>query len=116
MHKGSSCINWPIIYGEKPTGLSTFWSDSELDTGPILLQKDRVIHADDTLKSLYFNHLFSMGISVILEAIALVIEGNAPKIPQVAAQGSYEGWCRKEQVQIDWSRRCQEVYGSYPWL
>ena len=54
MHKGPSSINWPIIFGEKKTGLSIFWPDNGLDTGPILLQKEVEIGGDDTLGTLYF--------------------------------------------------------------
>src|SRR5262249_43922497 len=39
-HRGPSSINWPIIQGETRTGLTIFWPDNGLDTGPILLQKD----------------------------------------------------------------------------
>src|SRR3990167_1400023 len=35
-HKGPSSINWPIIMGKKETGLSIFWPDQGLDTGPAL--------------------------------------------------------------------------------
>ena len=40
MHKGPSSINWPIIFGSTKTGLSIFWPDNGLDTGPVLLQKE----------------------------------------------------------------------------
>ena len=40
LHKGPSSINWPIIFGETKTGLSIFWPDNGLDTGPVLLQKE----------------------------------------------------------------------------
>ena len=39
-HRGPSSINWPIIQGSERTGLSIFWPDDGLDTGPILLQKE----------------------------------------------------------------------------
>ena len=38
-YRGASAINWPIILGEKETGLSIFWPDNGLDTGDVLLQK-----------------------------------------------------------------------------
>ena len=102
MHKGPSSINWPIINGENKTGLSIFWPDNGLDTGPILLQKDVVIDPDDTLGSLYFNHLFPMGVDAILEAVDLVRDGTALRLNQDPAKGSYEGWCQRADVEIDW--------------
>jgi membrane protein implicated in regulation of membrane protease activity len=69
MHKGPSSINWPIIFGEDKTGLSIFWPDKGLDTGPILLQKECTIGSDDTLGSLYFDQLFPLGVSAMMTGI-----------------------------------------------
>ena len=82
LHKGPSSINWPIIFGETKTGLSIFWPDEGLDTGPILLQKEVEIAPDDTLGSLYFNHLFPMGVAAMVEGVDLVRDGKAPRIEQ----------------------------------
>ena len=110
MHKGPSSINWPIIFGETKTGLSIFWPDDGLDTGPILLQKEVGIGPDDTLGSVYFNHLFPLGVDAMIEAVDLVRDGKAPKIDQEPGAGSYESWCRAEQAEIDWSRPAADVY------
>ena len=110
MHKGPSSINWPIINGENKTGLSIFWPDNGLDTGPILLQKDVVIDPDDTLGSLYFNHLFPMGVDAILEAVDLVRDGTALRLNQDPAKGSYEGWCQRTDVEIDWAQSMDVGY------
>ncbi len=109
-HKGPSSINWPIIMGKEKTGLSIFWPDNGLDTGPILLQKEVDIGPDDTLGSIYFDSLFPMGVDAMLEAIDLVRGGNAPREVQDPNDGSYEGWCRKEDVEIDWSKPSDEIY------
>ena len=109
-HKGPSSINWPIIMGKQKTGLTIFWPDNGLDTGPILLQKEVDIGPDDTLGSIYFDKLFPLGVEAMMESIELVREGNAPKQVQDPDDGSYEGWCRKEDVLIDWSRNTDEVY------
>ncbi len=109
-HKGPSSINWPIIMGKQKTGLSIFWPDNGLDTGPILLQKEVDIGPDDTLGSIYFNSLFPMGVDAMLESIDLVRAGNAPREVQDPDDGSYEGWCRKDDVRIDWKQSSDEVY------
>ena len=82
MHKGPSCVNWPIIYGEKKTGLSIFWPDGGNYTGPVLFQKEVEIEPDDTLGSLYSDRLFPMGVEAMVEAVDLVREGKAPAISQ----------------------------------
>jgi len=101
-HRGGSSINWPIIWGETKTGLSIFWPDNGLDEGPILMQKEVEITADDTLGSLYFDKLFPLGVDAILESVELVRAGKAPKVEQDHSKATYEGWCRGDLVRINW--------------
>ncbi len=110
LHRGPSSINWPIIQGAKKTGLSIFWPDNGLDTGPILLQKEVEITADDTLGTVYFDKLFQLGVDAMVESVDLVKAGKAPKIVQDATTATYESWCRKEDAEIDWGKPVQEVY------
>jgi methionyl-tRNA formyltransferase len=109
-HRGGSAINWAVIMGDTRTGLSIFWPDRGIDTGPILLQKEIEIQPDDTTGSLYFNHLFPMGVDAILESIALIEAGKAPKMAQSEAGATYEPLCDDKVAQIDWSRPALEVY------
>jgi len=109
-HRGPSSINWPIIQGSERTGLSIFWPDDGLDTGPVLLQKEVDIGPDDTLGSIYFDKLFPMGVDAMMEAVDLVRDGIAPKLIQDESQSTYESWCKKEDVEIDWSSPVQNIY------
>ncbi|GAB4231439.1 MAG: methionyl-tRNA formyltransferase [Methyloligellaceae bacterium] len=110
LHRGPSSINWPIIMGRKETGLTIFWPDEGLDEGPILLQKKVEIEPDDTLGTVYFNKLFPLGVEAMCEAVDLVREGKAPRIEQDHSKATYESWCRKKDVGIDWSKPVQEVH------
>ena len=109
-HRGPSSINWPIIQGESKTGLTIFWPDNGLDTGPVLLQKEVDIGPDDTLGSVYFERLFPMGVEAMLEGVDMVKAGNTPKEVQDESQATYESWCKAEDVELDWSKPAQEVY------
>ena len=110
LHRGPSSINWPIIQGETKTGLTIFWPDKGLDTGPILLQKETEIGPDDTLGSVYFGRLFPMGVEAMVEAVNMVKSGSAPRIEQNHADATYEGWCRPADVVIDWNAPVSEIY------
>ncbi len=50
-YRGASAINWALINGETVTGLSLFWVDPGIDTGPVLLQKEVKVEPDDTTGS-----------------------------------------------------------------
>jgi methionyl-tRNA formyltransferase len=110
LHRGPSSINWPIIWGATKTGLTIFWPDDGLDEGDILLQKEVEIGPDDTLGSVYFDKIFSLGVASMLEAIDLVRTGDPPHIAQDHSRATYESWCRKADAEIDWSRSVGEVY------
>src|SRR5439155_9928982 len=71
-HRGRSAINWAIIQGDKTTGVSIFWPDAGLDTGPILLQREVEVGADDTVGSLYYDKLYKLGIEMFVESVRLV--------------------------------------------
>ena len=109
-HRGPSAINWAIIHGDEKAGLAIFWPDDGLDTGPVLMTKEVEITPDDTLGSLYFDKLFPLGVEAMVESVDLVREGRAPRIAQVEEDATYESWCRREDVEIDWSRPVRDVH------
>jgi methionyl-tRNA formyltransferase len=109
-YRGASAINWALIKGEPVTGLTLFWVDPGIDTGPILLQKQVTVEPDETTGSLYFNKIFPLGIEAIGEAVDLINAGNPPRIVQDESKASYDPPCRDEHAKIDWSKPAQQVY------
>ena len=109
-HRGGSAINWAIINGETKTGISIFWPDKGLDTGPILLQKEVEISPDDTVGTLYFNKLFPLEVEAIAESIDLIREGKAPKIKQDESQATYEPLVNEKMATINWNQPANKVY------
>ena len=108
-YRGASAINWPIILGEKETGLSIFWPDNGLDTGDVLLQKKTPISATDTLGTVYFDRLFPMGVEAMMESVDLVKAGKAPRIKQDESKATYEGRCGAENARIDWGKSWRQI-------
>ncbi len=96
--------------GDTRTGLTIFWPDGGIDTGPILLQKEIAIGPDDTTGSLYFSHLFPMGIEAIVESVELIKANRAPRLPQDEADATYEPLCDDRVAAIDWSKSAEEVH------
>ena len=102
LHRGSSAINWAIINGDAETGLTIFWPDRGIDTGPILLQKRTPLRFDDTVGSVYFDRLFPLGVDALAESVALVAAGNAPRIEQEHTRATYEPACDETHAAIRW--------------
>ncbi len=109
-YRGGTAIPWQIIRGETRTGVTVFWADAGIDTGPILLQKEATIGPDDTAGSLYYNTLFPLGVDTVLESVDLIDAGRAPRIEQDESRATYDPLCRDEHAQVDWSLPVDEVY------
>jgi methionyl-tRNA formyltransferase len=108
-YRGASAINWPIILGEKETGLSIFWPDNGLDTGDVLLQKKTPLSATDTMGDLYFKRLFPMGVDAMIESVDLVKAGKAPRIKQDESKATYEGRATGDIARIDWGKSWRQI-------
>ena len=109
-YRGPSSVNWPIIKGETETGLTIFRPTDGLDEGAVILQKKTPIGPDDTLGTVYFNHLFPMGVQAMLEAADLVFGGQYRETAQNESEATYEGWCRSAEAKIDWAKPIDHVY------
>jgi methionyl-tRNA formyltransferase len=109
-HRGASAINWTLIMGDANAGVTWFWPDKGIDTGPILLQRSEPIRDEDTVGSLYFNRLFPLGIETMGEAIDLIRAGRAPAIAQDERLATYEPPCRDEHAKVDFARPAREVF------
>jgi methionyl-tRNA formyltransferase len=109
-YRGPSSINWPIIRGDTRTGLTIFRPNEGLDEGPVVLQKDCEIGPDETIGDVYFNKLFPMGVSAMLEAADVVYSGKGEARAQDESQATYEGWCRDAEARINWANPADFVY------
>ena len=55
-----------LLDGDRKAGLTVFWADDGLDTGPILLQKEMDVDINDTVDSLYSRFLYPEGIRAMV--------------------------------------------------
>jgi methionyl-tRNA formyltransferase len=111
-YRGPSSINWPLIRGEKQTGLTIFRPTDGLDEGAVILQKFTDISPDDTLGTVYFDRLFPMGVAAMVEAADLVVAGKHKEVVQDENLASYEGWCREAESRISWANHVDFVYNT----
>lgn len=110
--RGPSSINWALIKGEKKTGLTIFRPTDGLDEGPVILQKETEVSDNDTLGTVYFDRLFPMGVKAMLEAADLVVAGKHRQVVQDESQASYEGWCRANEVKINWHNPVDFIHNT----
>jgi methionyl-tRNA formyltransferase len=109
-YRGPSAINWAIALGEDKTGLTIFRPSDGLDEGEVILQKEVVIAADDTLGKVYFDKLFPLGVQALLEAADLVVANKHQEVVQDESKANYEGWFGVDAAQIHWATHINQTY------
>jgi methionyl-tRNA formyltransferase len=109
-YRGPSAINWAIALGEAKTGLTIFRPSDGLDEGEVILQKEVAIGANDTLGSVYFDHLFPLGVQALLEAADLVAAGKHQELVQDESLANYEGWFDQAAARIHWSNHITQIH------
>ena len=110
LHRGPSSINWPIMWGASKTGFTWFYPTDGLDEGDILIQREVDIGPDETLGDVYFKKIFPAGVDSVLDVVDAFRSGNPPRTEQDHSKATYESWCKKGDVELDWGRQAADVY------
>ncbi|CAN8026289.1 unnamed protein product [Ixodes persulcatus] len=97
-HRGASAINWTLMEGDSTAGLSVFWADDGLDTGPLLLQRQCPVEPNDTVDTLYMRFLFPEGVKAMGEAVELIAQGVAPRTVQPTEGATYDAMLNKREL------------------
>jgi methionyl-tRNA formyltransferase len=117
-YRGAAPINWAIVRGETRTGLTTMQVNAGLDTGPILLQSETEIGADETAPELRAR-LAEMGAPLVAETLRKLAQDQITPQPQDDSQATLAPLLNKEDGRIDWSHPAQTIYnqirGLQPW-
>ena len=100
-HRGAAPIQAAIASGDSETGITAMYMDEGLDTGDILLQRKIDILPTDTGGSLH-DRLAQIAPETLLEALKLLAQGNAPRVPQDNALATHAPKLSRENGRIDW--------------
>lgn len=101
-YRGASPIQAALSDGQRETGVTIMYQSMELDAGDIILQRTVPIDPHDTAQTLE-EKLAASGAEALVEAVRLIAEDRAPRIPQDPSQATYVGKLSKEHGRIDWS-------------
>ena len=100
-YRGAAPIQAALEAGERETGVAVMWMDEGLDTGDVLLMHSLPIRRRETGGSLH-DRLALLAPAALGEALALLAEGKAPRLPQDNATATYAPKLSRESGVIDW--------------
>ena len=116
LYRGAAPANWAIVNGEAKTGVTTMFIEEELDSGPILLQRETEIEETETAPEL-MQRLAVVGADLLSETLAQ-LDQITPR-PQRHQDATLAPMLTKQHGQIDWLNdavtieRCTR--GFQPW-
>jgi methionyl-tRNA formyltransferase len=117
-YRGAAPINWAIINGETISGLTTMQIDAGMDTGPILLQREVEIGADETAPQLAVR-MSEEGAPLVMDTLRGLESAQIQPQAQNEALASHAPLLKKEHGRIDWALSAREIYnrirGLAPW-
>jgi len=90
---------WVLKNNEKETGVSVFFVDKGIDSGPILVQKKMPINENMTQAEL-IKKSKKLGMDAIIEAIELIHQGNYKLIPNHDKDKTYYTFPTREDVKV----------------
>lgn len=99
-YRGMSPQHWPIINGDKKTGITVHFIDDGVDTGDIIIQQEMEIKSDETVFQLQNRFKIVYG-SIVRTAIEKIELGTNSFIKQSHLPGSYYGKLKLVHCKID---------------
>ena len=98
--RGAAPVQWALLEGDSITGISIFKLDKGMDTGPVYLQEEVEIGANDTTEILLERMSYLAG-NRIMDVVEGIRKGNKP-VAQSNAGITLAPKISKEMAKIDW--------------
>lgn len=108
-YRGRVPVNWAIIHGETEAGVTLHYMVEKPDAGDIVAQTSVPILPDDTAQEV-FDKVTVAAELTLHNVLPSLIAGNAPRIPQDLAQGSYFSGRKPEDGWINWNESAIRIH------
>jgi len=116
LYRGAAPANWAIVNGEQKTGVTTMFIEEQLDSGPILLQRETLIGETETAPEL-MQRLSEVGAELLSETLSQ-LDVITPR-PQRGRDATFAPLLAKADGLIKWSSNAstmeRSVRGFQPW-
>lgn len=116
LYRGAAPANWAIINGDEKTGVTTMFIEEDLDSGPILLQRETTIGETETAPEL-MQRLAVTGAELLSETLSQINE-ITPR-PQRDHEATFAPVITKADGAINWLNPASTIErctrGFQPW-
>lgn len=106
--RGAAPIHRAVLAGDAETGITTMWMDEGLDTGDMIHKVVLPIPEDATTSQLH-DQLAAAGAQLLLQTVAAIAAGTAPRTPQPTDGVTYAAKLGPDDERICWDASTREV-------
>jgi methionyl-tRNA formyltransferase len=124
-HRGAAPIQAAIEAGDRESGVTVMYMNERLDEGDVLRAHGIRLARDETGGSLH-DRIAELAPEALKEALILLKQGKAPRIPQDHSQATYAAKLTREHGLVDWTKTREDIDrriramnpwpGAYTWL
>jgi methionyl-tRNA formyltransferase len=117
-YRGAAPINWPLINGDKQTGISIIALAEKMDAGDILAQSTTDIGTDETAGRLH-DKLAKMAALLLLKTIDQIADGTVVYTKQDHSKATLAPKLKKSDGFLDFNEPAEvlqrKIRGFWPW-
>lgn len=107
-YRGAAPVQWALSRGETRTGITIFWLDEGMDTGPVLLARELGIGPEEDAPTL-LERLTLSGIGALEEALDEIAAGRLRREPQ-SGTPSLAPLIKKDDARIRLAQSAGEIH------
>jgi methionyl-tRNA formyltransferase len=106
--RGAAPINWAIVRGHETTGVTVMRMVEKMDAGPILLQVEEPIGAEETASDLWMR-LSEISAEALIETLALIESEQVTEQPQDESRVTFAPRIMRKDAHVDWNADAQTI-------
>jgi methionyl-tRNA formyltransferase len=107
-YRGAAPVQWSLVRGEKKTGVTLFWLDEGMDTGPVQATLETGIGPDEDAGGL-LARLTGLGVGLLDSTLKELDAGKVERRPQ-AGEATVAPLIKREDARIDLARPAGEIH------
>jgi len=107
-YRGAAPVQWALVRGEKKTGVSLFWLDEGMDTGPVQAMRETDVDPAEDAGAL-LGRLTELGVEMLDAELGAIEKGGVRKDSQ-SGDPSLAPLIKREDARIDLNRPAQEIH------
>lgn len=107
-YRGAAPVQWSLVKGEAKTGVTLFWLDEGMDTGPIQASIPAEIGLDDDAPAL-LARLTALGVELLERELVELEAGRVTREPQ-RGEATMAPLIKREDARIDLTKDAKAVH------